>query len=81
MRDLYDRFKEPGEHQRVAEVVERQTLAGIIHGCWTRDERFGPAHRKRLKARQVEKQSAGDASGERGIRVQIYRLPVSRSEA
>jgi hypothetical protein len=66
MRDLYDRFKEPGEHQRMAEVVGGWMFAGIFHGCWTRDERFGPAHRKRRKARQVEKKSAGEASGERG---------------
>lgn len=30
MRDLYDRFKEPGEHQKVTEVVGGWTLTGFF---------------------------------------------------
>jgi hypothetical protein len=53
VRDLYDRLKERGKHQKVAEVACMRKLLAIVYGCWSKNERFDPTHEKRLKARQA----------------------------
>jgi len=65
VRDLYDRLKERGKHQKVAEVACMRKLLAIVYGRKGNNERFDPTYEKRLKARQVEKKSTGEASGDK----------------
>ena len=53
-----------------------------MYGCWSNNERFDPTYEKRLKARQAEKKSTGNASAEQSPD-QSFDLsaPVSRKEA
>ena len=82
VRDLYDRLKERGKHQKVAEVACMRKLLAIVYGCWSNNERFDPTYEKRLKARQAEKKSTGEASGEQSADQSFdMSAPVSRKEA
>ena len=82
VRDLYDRLKQRGKHQKVAEVACMRKLLAIVYGCWGNNERFDPTYEKRLKARQAEKKSTGNAPAEQSPD-QSFDLsaPVSRKEA
>ncbi|MCS4162931.1 transposase [Salinibacter ruber] len=82
VRDLYDRLKERGKHQKVAEVACMRKLLAIVYGCWSNNERFDPTYEKRLKARQAEKKSTGEASSEQAEGQSFdMSAPVSRKEA
>ena len=82
VRDLYDRRKERGKHQKVAEVACMRKLLAIVYGCWSNNERFDPTYEKRLKARQAEKKSASDSSSEENEGQSLdMSAPVSRKEA
>ena len=82
VRNLYDRLTGRGKHQKVAEVACMRKLLAIVYGCWSNDERFDPTYEKRLKARQKEKKSAGEASGEKDAgQSHDTSAPVSRKEA
>ena len=82
MRDLYDRLKERGKHQKVAEVACMRKLLAIVYGCWSNNERFDPTYEKRLKARQTEKKSTGKVSSEKDTVQNLdMSAPVSRKEA
>jgi len=82
VRDLHDRLKQRGKHQKVAEVACMRKLLAIVYGCWSNNERFDPAYEKRLKARQAEKKSTGETSGEQSVnRSSDMSAPVSRKEA
>ena len=82
VRDLYDRLKQRGKHQKVAEVACMRKLLAIVYGRKGNNERFDPTYEKRLKARQAEKKSTGNASAEQSPD-QSFDLsaPVSRKEA
>ena len=57
-------------------------LLAIVYGCWSNNERFDPTHEKRLKARQAEKKSASEVSGEKDTDENLdMSAPVSRKEA
>jgi transposase len=82
VRNLYDRLKKRGKHQKVAEVACMRKLLAIVYGCWNNNERFDPTHEKRLKARQAEKKSTGEASSEQAEGQSFdMSAPVSRKEA
>ena len=82
VRQLYDRLKERGKHQKVAEVACMRKLLAIVYGCWSNNERFDPTYEKRLKARQAEKKSTDDPSGEQNAdQSSDLSAPVSRKEA
>ena len=82
VRDLYDRLKQRGKHQKVAEVACMRKLLTIVYGRKGNNERFDPTYEKRLKARQAEKKSTGNAPAEQSPD-QSFDLsaPVSRKEA
>lgn len=82
VRDLYDRLKERGKHQKVAEVACMRKLLAIVYGCWSNGEPFDPTYEKRLKARQAEKQTTGEKGEEQTVEQSFDRsAPVSRREA
>jgi transposase len=82
VRKLYDRLKERGKHQKVAEVACMRKLLAIVYGCWSNNERFDPTYEKRLKARQAEKKSTDDTSGgQNADQSSDLSAPVSRKEA
>ena len=82
VRDLYDRLKERGKHEKVAEVACMRKLLAIVYGCWSNNERFDPAYEKRLKARQAEKESTGGTATEQTVdRDSDLSAPVSQKEA
>lgn len=82
VRRLYDRLKERGKHQKVAEVACMRKLLAIAYGCWSNNERFDPTYEKRLKARQKEKKSTGEDSNEQAAGQSFdMSAPVSRKEA
>ena len=57
-------------------------LLAIVYGCWSNNERFDPTYEKRLKARQAEKKSTGEASSEQAEGQSFdMSAPVSRKEA
>ena len=57
-------------------------LLAIVYGCWSNNEHLDPAHEKRLKARQAEKKSSGNTSGEQNAGQSFdMSAPVSRKEA
>ncbi|MCS3672847.1 hypothetical protein GGP66_000251 [Salinibacter ruber] len=57
-------------------------LVAIVYGRKGNNERFDPTYEKRLKARQAEKKSTGEASSEQA-KGQSFDMsaPVSRKEA
>jgi len=82
VRDLYDRLKERGKHEKVAEVACMRKLLAIVYGCWNNDERFDPTYEKRLKARQAEKKSNGGTATEQSVdQAHDLSAPVSQKEA
>ena len=82
VRDLYDRLKERGKHQKVAEVACMRKLLAIVYGCWSNNERFDPTYEQRLKVRQAEKKSTADSSSEENAGQSLdMSAPVSRKEA
>jgi hypothetical protein len=53
-----------------------------VDGCWSNNERFDPTYEKRLQARQAEKKSTDDTSGEQNADQRSgLSAPVSRKEA
>jgi len=52
VRDLFDRLKEKGKHQKVAEVASMRKLLAIVYGCWSKGQHFDPTFEERVKARQ-----------------------------
>jgi transposase len=82
VRALFDRLKEKGKHQKVAEVACMRKLLAIAYGCWSKGQHFDPNFERQLKARQAEKKSTGDAASGKatGQRFDIS-APVSQKEA
>jgi len=82
VRALFDRLKEKGKHQKVAEVACMRKLLAIVYGCWSKGQHFDPNFERQLKARQAEKKSTGDAASGKatGQRFDIS-APVSQKEA
>lgn len=83
VRDLYDRLKDRGKHQKIAEVACMRKLLAIVYGCWTNDERFDPTYEKRLKARQAERRSEGEETADEDTANRSHDMaaPVSQREA
>lgn len=81
VRDLFDRLKQKGKHQKVAEVACMRKLLAIVYGCWSKEEWFDPTFEKRLKARQREKSEPEDQSDDSPAQQGDLAAPVSRKEA
>lgn len=81
VRALFDRLKEKGKHQKVAEVACMRKLLAIVYGCWSKGQRFDPTFEKRLKARQEEKAREERSDAQQPNEEPDPSAPVSRREA
>jgi transposase len=81
VRALFDRLKEKGKHQKVAEVACMGKLLEIVYGCWSKGEWFDPTFEKRLKARQKEKSGSTERTDDGPVQEGDLTAPISRREA
>ena len=81
VRALFDRLKEKGKHQKIAEVACMRKLLAIVYGCWSKGEWFDPTFEKRLKVRQKEKSGSKEQTDDGPVQEEDLTAPISRREA